>query len=300
MRSRTFALLAAALLAGACGDATQPRVPTALELSETALNLERFDTVTLAATVLDQHGRAYAAIPEGYAITWSSSAPQIADVSEGTIVAASPGSATITARAGNLPPLNLLVQVVPRTYSGQLSFDYAGHRSGSFAVSSSFEFLASGGPNAASFAFTAYEAEHDDQDFMAVRHREDGLFDVLHFWVDQRVTTSGTRAVSDGMLFLGLGPTAVENVYWVTTGSVQITTVSDRRLVGTFTMSLEHAEFGTALNLTGGSYDLSVVPEAEFESVSVASLSASPAAAGSASRGTISPQRLYEAVAGRR
>jgi hypothetical protein len=300
MRSRTFALLAAALLAGACGDATEPRVPTGLELSETALNLERFDTVTLAATVLDQHGRAYAAISEGYAITWSSSAPQIADVSEGTIVAASPGSATITARAGNLPPVKLPVQVVPRTYSGQLSFDYAGHRSGSFAVSSSFEFLASGNPNVASFAFATYEAEHDDQDFMAVSQRADGLFDALHFWVDQRVTTTGTRAVSDGMLFLGLGPAAVEDAYWVSSGSVQITTVSDRRLVGTFTMSLEHAEFGTALNLTGGTFDLPEVPEAEFESsASVASLSASPAA-GSASRGTISPQQLYEAVARRR
>jgi hypothetical protein len=281
------------LLITACGDTTEPIVPTTLELSELALNLERFDTVRVTATLLDQHGSPFAAMPIGFEVTWSSSAPQVAEVDNGTVVAVSPGSATITARAGNLPPANLPVQVSRRTYQGQLSFEYSGHRSGSFVVSSSFQFLPSGDPNAANVAFTNFNTEWEDQDIFAMRERDDGLSDVLWFWVDQAVSTTGTRPVSDGMLFLGASPDAHEDLYWVSSGTVEFTAATARRLAGTFTMSLEHEQLDATLSVTDGAFDLPVVPEAELEGTG----ETGAATNFSVSSWTVIPGHIYRAVA---
>jgi hypothetical protein len=89
---------AACLVAlGACGG-TEPRIPTALTLSATAISLTSLgQTQQLSPTVTDQTGDA---LPDA-AVSWSSSNAAVAQVSPtGVVTAISNGSAQVTATAG--------------------------------------------------------------------------------------------------------------------------------------------------------------------------------------------------------
>ncbi len=90
-------LAASLLLLAACGG-TEPRVPTTLTLDRTSLSFTALgQEQQLSPSVADQDGNA---LPDE-AVSWSSSAPAVAEVSQtGLVTARSPGSATITASAG--------------------------------------------------------------------------------------------------------------------------------------------------------------------------------------------------------
>jgi hypothetical protein len=260
-------LIAAATVAVlvAC-DSTEPRVPTSLEVDRQSVTLEVDETVVVQATVLDQHGRALDPAPQGLEVTWTSTRPDIAAVTNGEIRGVSPGTATIRATAGTLPAAEIAVTVEPgrltisagafnvpfitqaewegnatsgRNVTSQLSFSYQGHRTGTVAISATF--MTDAIPWDGNWAVTRYDAEWDDQDILAQRRRTDGLYDFLWFWVDGRVTAPGTRPADSGIFFVGYNADtdAVDAVYIVTGGSVSFTSASATQLVGTFSLDLE-------------------------------------------------------------
>jgi hypothetical protein len=97
---RRAALAAAALLLAACGgdsgSGTGQRSLDRVTLTAPATTVEVNGTLQLSATPVDGSGRAVSA-----QVTWSSSAPAVADVSaSGLVTGKSLGSATITAQAG--------------------------------------------------------------------------------------------------------------------------------------------------------------------------------------------------------
>jgi hypothetical protein len=110
VRHIAAATLAATVLI-ACSDGTQPRVPSSVQVSQTSVRMEDGESVTVTASLLDQNGSAFASPVEGFAISWSSSAPAIASVNQGVITGETPGQAIVTAKAGSLPGANINVQV---------------------------------------------------------------------------------------------------------------------------------------------------------------------------------------------
>jgi hypothetical protein len=100
MNNRSWIVVAAALVA-ACKPATPPRVPTALLLSQTSVQLDAVGAnAAITATVNDQDGKPMTNV----AIVWTSSAPTVATVTGTTsasITALSNGVGMITATAGN-------------------------------------------------------------------------------------------------------------------------------------------------------------------------------------------------------
>lgn len=262
MRIRYMSLAAAAaVVLAACGDSTEPRVPTSVAVDQQQVTLEEGESVVVVATVFDQDGRAYETPPEGFAITWSSSAPAIASVDLGEITGESMGSAVVTAQAGTLPPAEVQVTVESRTVTTQMGFAYSGHRSGSFSIEETFalaeiDWLGS-------WALTLRNLEFGDQDLMGQRRRGDGLLDFIWFWMEGHVTGTGTREAYGGFLLLGYDPNdeTVEASYEVITGPVTFTSVTNAQLAGTFTLSLEEDETGAELDITGGTFDVPLVTE---------------------------------------
>ncbi|MBR5596918.1 MAG: Ig-like domain-containing protein [Lachnospiraceae bacterium] len=75
-------------------EAAKPKV-TAVSLNQSSASLNIQDTLTLEATVTAEEGA-------DKTVTWSSSAPEVAKVENGTVTALADGTATITAKAGGV------------------------------------------------------------------------------------------------------------------------------------------------------------------------------------------------------
>jgi hypothetical protein len=254
-------LTAAALLLSACGDSTEPRVPAVLELEHDAVEVEVNDSTLVNVVVLDQFGRAFVAPPSGFEVVWHVRDPAIARVTDGYIVGLRTGSTTVTASAAGITPVEVLVDVVPSQLTGQLSFDYGGHASGSFEVSSDFSLDPERGPTTGEWVVTFHDPDFGSQDVLAVRTRQDGRVDLAWFWVTGEVTAAGTHEVDSGVLVLGFvaALNAAEGRYEVVDGSVQFTAVSSSRMRGSFVLTLADAA-GNVVEATDGVFDAPVVP----------------------------------------
>lgn len=263
MRLQRIPLIALLLLLPlACGDSTEPRVPTEIVLDRQALSLERGDTAHVAAEVRDADGNVFATLPEGMTLSWETSDPGIATIDDNVVTATGPGTASLTARAGDLTA-TLSVEV-PSRFTGDLAFGYAGDRSGSFSVSSTFG-VDQGFPDQNEWAFSIYDTDFDDQDLIGFR--TDGTtYDLLYLWVDRRVTSTGPRQ-ADGVIVFGQDfedDQEYDALYVVTGGEVDFSRADPYRLAGTFELAMNHEETGAALNLTGGTFDVPIMTDADF------------------------------------
>jgi hypothetical protein len=269
IRTILTVVVATAVLA-ACGDGTGPRVPTDVEVDPQTISMETSDTVRVQAVVVDQSGRAYTQMPTGYQITWSTSAPLVAEVEDGLIRALRPGQAIITARAGDLPPAQVQVTVTARTVETALSFAYGGFQTGTFDVDATFRLdqLDWDGEWALSWL-----ADEDDgsgtivtyHDFQAQQVRSDAKVDWIWFWTVGEVTEAGTWEIDGGFFITGfdLFDESYEAIYGGT-GMVNIAAVGDRRLAGTFAMDMLELDendqpTGETLQMTSGTFDIPVV-----------------------------------------
>jgi subtilisin family serine protease len=137
---RRAALLLCVLLAACPGDgggdgdggggptSPAPRTPTQLNISQSAVTVDEGASVQLSATVVDQHGQAFATPPAGYEVLWSSNATNIASVTgTGLITGAASGQTQVRASAGGLIAVaNVTVNAVGGIITGAvtLAFDY--------------------------------------------------------------------------------------------------------------------------------------------------------------------------------
>jgi hypothetical protein len=270
MIRKMLPIAAAAAMIVACGDSTEPRVPTSLQVDQSTLSLQVGETKTVEAFIVDQHGRAYDAPPEGFAITWATADGGVAIVQAGQVTGVGSGQTTITATAGSLPAVQIPVQVegalditggtfdLPllrgedpddAVVTAQIGFSYSGHRTGTFSVNNTFA-LGEISLND-SFAYTFFNAEFGDQDFVAWQRRDDGLIDYMEFYVQGAVTQAGTSQVYLGFLFIGydVGADTAEAFYILDAepGTITFTTATDTRLAGTFTLSMDAEALGLPL-----------------------------------------------------
>jgi hypothetical protein len=268
IRTILTVVVATAVLA-ACGDGTGPRIPTDVEVDPQTISMETSDTVRVQAVVVDQSGRAYTQIPTGYQISWSTSEPLVAEVEDGLIRALRPGQAIITARAGDLPPAQVQVTVTPRTVSAALSFSYSGHQNGTFAIATDFQLDQIDWYG--DWAFNFFDYNEDEQNFWAQRERMDGKVDWLVIFVSG-MAEPGAH-LGDGLFFYGFDvDTEVSDAVYYGEATVTFTGVTERRVVGTFSMDMgEMVEVekdvwvftGQLLDLTAGTFDVPVVLSSE-------------------------------------
>lgn len=261
---KALALLAAVAIVGAC-DSTSPRVPTAVEVDQQSLTVGVGQTVITQAVVVDQDGRPFDVPPEGFTISWSSSEEAVALVFDGEVFGVSSGVATVTARAGDLPPADVLVQVegtleivdgvfdLPvlaesdegsRSVDAQIAFSYSGHSTGAFDLDETFALadIAVEGD----YAFTFHNLEFDDQDFVAWQHRADGLVDHIQFFVDAAITEPGSYQVYFAFFVRGqdFATDDFEDLYVLDVqrgdapGTLTVT-ATNGQMTGTFSMSME-------------------------------------------------------------
>jgi uncharacterized protein YjdB len=237
------------------------RVPGSLALSLSHVELEVGESVTVAATIRDRQGQPYATPPAGHAVSWSTSAGSVATVEDGVITATGAGEATVTAQAGDLPPAVVHVLVTSPFVDAQIAFSYSGQRSGSFAVSTSFDPREI--PEDDSWAYSFYDSQDDDVEIRAQRKRPDGRFDFILFWVDGPATAPSTRPATGGLFLIGMDPITniAEAGYFVTSGSVDYTSASSMRVVGTFVLGLLPIGPPGTLSVTGGTFDLPILTE---------------------------------------
>jgi hypothetical protein len=270
---RKVVVAAAALaLLGACGDSstTEPRVPSSVQLDRQTLNLSVGDTVRVEAVILDQDGRAFDVPPEGFTIMWSSNATSVATVdASGLVTAVGTGQARIRATAGTLPPAEMVVDseghlTVAGAFDLPVIFDddtgdrvvtayfdaaYSGHRAGGFLVDDTFELGDVDGQG--SYAYTFYNDEYDDQDFIAWERRADGRLDYMEFYVSGGVLETGSYQPYLGFLFLGynLETDIAENLYILEAeaeaGILTVTAIDADQVVGTFSLPMDAAAMGT-------------------------------------------------------
>jgi len=255
-----LALAAAVALLGAC-DSTAPRVPDAVQLPVESLNLLVGETTDLEAVILDQRGRAYDAPPTGFEIVWTSSDQTVATVQDGAITGVGSGEATITAQAGTLAPADVVVSVhgsldvagsfdLPviadddpgeREVRAQISFTYEGHRSGSVVLEETF--VLDQLTNTDNFAYTFFNSEFEDQDFIVLQWRPDGTIDYMEFYVDGAITETGSYTAYLGFLVLGYDPQSdtsdAEYVLDLHPGTVSVTAAEEGQLAGTFSFTME-------------------------------------------------------------
>jgi hypothetical protein len=295
MPKSPLVLTAAALLLTACGDSTEPRIPAALELEHEAVEVEVNDSTLVNVVVLDQFGREFVAPPSGFQIDWHVQDPAVARVTDGYIVGLRTGSTTVAASAAGITPVEVGVDVVPTQFTGQLSFDYAGHASGSFEVSSDFSLDPERGPTTGEWVVAFHDPDFGSHDVLAVRTREDGSVDLAWFWVTGEVTAAGTHDVDSGVLVLGFveALNAAEGSYEVVGGSVDFTAVSSARMAGSFVLTLRDAA-GNVLEATNGVFDAPVVPASSILASSAPGVDAAvpvPAAAASLLR-SLAPARM--------
>jgi hypothetical protein len=261
MRNHALYLTAAALLLGACGDSTEPRVPTALELEFGTLDVEVTDSILLTVLVLDQFGAAYATLPPGLDVTWAVQDPAVARVEDGRVVGLQSGSTVVTATAAGLAPAQAAVQVTPNEFTGQLAFEYAGHASGSLDVTTGFSLDPLQGPTTGAWVVAFHDPDFNSHDVLVHTTRPDGSIDLAWFWVTAEVTEPGIREADSGLLVLGFVPelNAAEGTYELIAGIVDFTEVSDARLAGVFTLTFADAA-GNIVEVTNGAFDAPQVP----------------------------------------
>jgi hypothetical protein len=268
---RTFwtVVVAAAMLA-ACGDGTGPRVPTDVVVDPQTIAMETSDTVRVQAVVVDHTGRSYTQIPTGYQITWSTSAPLVAEVEDGLIRGLRAGQAIITAQAGDLAPAQVQVTVTSRTVTTALSFAYGGFQTGTFDVATTFRLdqVDWDGDWALSWltdeedAFGAMVTYHD---FYAQETRPDGKVDWIVFWTVGEVTAVGPWEIQGAYFITGfdLFDESSEAIYGGV-GAMNISAVGDRRLAGTFAMDMLEVDqteqpTGETLEITAGTFDIPLI-----------------------------------------
>jgi hypothetical protein len=284
MIRKVVVAVAALALLGACGDSstTEPRVPTSVQLDRQTFNLRVGDTVRVEAVILDQDGRAFDVTPEGFAISWSSNATSVATVdATGLVTAVGTGQARIRATAGTLPPAEMVVDSEGRiTLAGAFDlpnvldedtgervvtayFDatYSGHRAGGLLVDGTFELGEAGGHG--SYAYTFFNDEYNDQDFIAWERRADGRLDYMEFYVDGGVFDTGSYQPYLGFLFLGydLDTEIAENLYIleVETGTLTVTAFDTDQVAGTFSLAMEAAAMGAAADPSAAAAALETV-----------------------------------------
>jgi hypothetical protein len=270
MIRKVVVAVAALTLLGACGDSsTEPRVPTSVQLDRQTLNLSVGDTIRVEAVILDQDGRAFDVPPEGFAIMWSSNATSVATVdATGLVTAVGTGQARIRATAGTLPPAEMVVDSEGHiTVAGDFDlpivldddesdrivtayFDaaYSGHRAGGFLVDDTFELGDVDGQG--SYAYTFYNEEYDDQDFIAWERRADGRLDYMEFYVSGGVFDTGSYQPYLGFLFLGynLDTDVAEALYILEAeeGTLTVTAFDPDQVAGTFSLPMDAAATGAS------------------------------------------------------
>lgn len=255
-----LALAATALVFSACESTGPERTPSSLVLEVRSVDLVQGDTADVQVAVHDQHGTAFAQQPAAVTISWQSTAPMVASVQQGTIVAHNGGEALIIASAQGLKSDTLEVTVAPRMLSAEMAFSYSGSITGTFELSSTF-FLHLNEPSALDWGLTYYNANEVGHDFIAVREREDGLLDLLVFWSDgAAITGPGPRPVDGGVLVLGLhGDHGTYEAFYDLAGSVQVSSVSGRQMVGTFAVDGQDEDTGHAITIQDGTFSLPLV-----------------------------------------
>jgi hypothetical protein len=185
-------------------------------------------------------------------------------VSNGLVTAVSAGTAIITASAAGLTSASVQVTVEPRTFTAQISFDYAGVTTGTYSLNSTFQIHPVSGPTSNTWAITFYDTDYQSQDILAERRRTDGRSDIIWFWSDGApVTSAGTRQVSSGFFLVGYDPAIddAESMYMISGGSIQFAAPAGGNLSGTFSMTGQEFESGDALTITSGTFNLPLLSE---------------------------------------
>jgi hypothetical protein len=139
--TRTRFAVAGILLLSACAGADAPsapsvpdRVPTSVRLSEASIVVDDGQTHQLTASVLDQSGATFSALPSGVTLQWSSSDERIAAVSAaGVVTAHRPGQVQIAATV--LPQnLNASATLTVRPVASALQLTSGNQQSGTVAT----------------------------------------------------------------------------------------------------------------------------------------------------------------------
>ncbi|MDQ3555910.1 MAG: GDSL-type esterase/lipase family protein, partial [Gemmatimonadota bacterium] len=100
--SAAFFLLLSACSGGATPPVQPERTPTRLEITPPSMVLDDGVSERFTAVLRDQHGQAFATLPAGVEIAWSSSATSIASVVGGLVTGQHPGETQILAQAAGL------------------------------------------------------------------------------------------------------------------------------------------------------------------------------------------------------
>lgn len=273
MIKKCVTVAAGVMLLGAC-DSTEPRVPTAVEVDQQTISIVTSDTMTLQAVIVDQSGRPYMQMPTGYQITWSTSAPLIVSVTDGHIRGERPGQAIVTARAGDLTAAEVHVTVGVRTVTSEMSFQFAGHNNGTFAINETFrldEIDWNG-----DWGFTWVTHEEDDtgevftyQDVEAQQLRSDGKLDWIWWWAAEEIDAPGTFEAAGFFLYgFDLNDNSYEALYYGD-GTVTFTSVAPRQLAGTFSLGMGELDAnedftGQVIDVTSGTFSVPLVTNPEI------------------------------------
>jgi len=293
MRSwRAAASTCAALVIFTPGcDSVDPRVPTSIQLEPESVQLPwGRNHATITPTILDQHGRPFESRPEGFGMTWSISDERVATVGRqntAIVYAVNGGEAILTGVAGHLPPAHARIEVLPApdTISGSLSFRYRGDHSGSFSVSGiwPFDHADPGIVNTPEYleAREQWVVSYHDSGWgddvhvvQASRIRTDGREDEFILMLPGPVSEPGTLQVSGGFLTIGIdrrtSPVGIEASYHDTVGSVELTSVSDDRVAGTFSLDMrsrtwDGGEVTYNIEVLDGSFDAPLTRDAPWD-----------------------------------
>jgi hypothetical protein len=256
MNLRTIAPLAlgGVLLAAACNGATEPSVPTALEIDPPTLTLVEGDTATFSYRVLDQQGRAMTELPPGFAVTWSSDDESVVLVSDGRVTAVGGGETVVRASAQGVDPAAATVTVEARVFEGAASVDYSGEVDGRFEVASTFRFDGSW-PDMPDWVFAYYDEAEDEHVVIAFDAHDasgevgDRLILLLagdltpgrEITWDFEACVDGDVDACEGWGFFDLNvardgtETGVEVEYWLDEGVFEFdAATSDETIAGTF------------------------------------------------------------------
>jgi hypothetical protein len=247
-------ILGGVLLAAACNGATEPSVPTALEIDPPTLTLVEGDTATLNYRVLDQQGRAMTELPPGFTVTWSSDDESVVLVSDGRVTAVGGGETVVRAAAQGVDPAASTVTVEARVFEGSASVDYAGEVDGRLEVASTFRFDGDW-PDTADWVFAYFDEDEEDHVVIAFDAHDDtgDVGDMLVLFLAGELTpgrviawdwaacTAGDAAACDAFGFLDLNvaldgsTTGEEAEYDLDEGVFEFAAeTSDETIAGTF------------------------------------------------------------------
>lgn len=237
-----------------------------LELDQASISIQVQETVQLSVRVLDEQGNPIADVPDGW-IEWLSSNNAVVEVENGTVLGIRPGVAVVGVRAGNLLPVQVVVEVEPRPLSGRLSFQYDGSQTGSFEVDSEFILDPEEGPIPPDWVATFFFSTNESQDIVAEAVRDDGLIDILWLWVNGPVAAEVTLPLDGAYVILGSDGETEEARYGpMVNGVITFTSLTSDRMEGTFQFRVED-EASNSLEVHSGVFDAPWVTEAEIFTV---------------------------------